>query len=86
VEAARRGVGAELAREFPDVIEPERDALWAADSTTGPDGQRVTLAQRVSEVEARYGKDHMVAQSMTVIRPDLAAAIARTRARILRIG
>jgi hypothetical protein len=83
VEAANRGLAKALFVEFPDIEGPERDALWAADSTTGPDGRRVTLEQRVVEVQRRYGPSHVVAQSMTAIRPELAAAIARTRDRIM---
>lgn len=41
VEANERGVGRHLAMEFIDWPGPERDALWTADATTGPDGRRL---------------------------------------------
>lgn len=81
VEARERGVDRELDSEFVDRPGPERDALWAADATTGPGGARVTLAERVSEVERRYGADHVVARCMRTIRPELEAAIRRTGSR-----
>lgn len=80
VEACERGLGADLLGEFRDEPSVERDALWTADATTGPDGQPMTLDERVCEVEERYGTDHLVARCMRRIRPDLDAAISRTRA------
>jgi hypothetical protein len=81
VEAEHRGVAAPLCAEFADYPGPERDALWSADATTGPDGQRLSLEERVAEVVQRYGADDLVARCMLAIRPQLAAAIARTRDR-----
>ena len=81
VEAHRRGLGDMLCTEFQDRPGPERDALWAADATTGPDGERLTLDERVAEVLDRYGADHLVGQCMQQIHPDLAAAVQCTRAR-----
>lgn len=81
VEAQVRGLGRELLLEFADTPGSERDALWTADATTGPDGQRMTLDQRVREVEERYGRDHRVARCMQHIRPELEAAITRTHVR-----
>ena len=81
VEAHRRGLGEMLCTEFQDRPGPERDALWAADATTGPDGERLTLDERVAEVLDRYGADQLVAQCMQQIHPDLAAAVQCTRAR-----
>lgn len=81
VEANERNIGRELLAEFTDTPTPERDALWTADATTGPDGQRMTLDQRVHEVVERYGTDHLVARCMRTIRTELDAAITRTRDR-----
>lgn len=80
VEARERGVERELCGEFGDQPGPERDALWAADATTGPDGRRVTLAERIREVEQRYGAGHVVSRCIRTIQPELEAAIARTKA------
>lgn len=82
VEADRRGLGVELRAEFADVPGPVRDALWAADATTGPNGETLTLDERVAEVVSRYGEDHLVSECMLLIKPELAAAIARCEARL----
>lgn len=81
VEAHERGFGRELLAEFADRPSAERDALWTADATTGPDGQRMSLDERVREVEERYGTNDLVARCMRRIRPELKAAITRTHAR-----
>lgn len=81
LEAERRGLLEPLDAEFVDRPSPERDALWAADATTGPDGQPLTLQERVDEVIVRYGREHVVSECMLAIRPELEAAITRTRAR-----
>jgi putative nucleotidyltransferase with HDIG domain len=80
-EAERRGVAAQLCAEFADHHSAERDALWAADATTGPAGQEFSLDERVKEVVHRYGPDHLVAECMLAIQPELEAAISRTAAR-----
>lgn len=79
VQADCRGLGRALRTEFPDTPGPERDVLWAADATTGPDGQPLTVAERVADVVDRYGRRHEVAICMRLIRPDLEAAHARVR-------
>jgi putative nucleotidyltransferase with HDIG domain len=80
VEAGHRGLADVLCAEFTDQAGPERDALWTADATTGPSGERLSLDQRISEVVERYGVDSVVAECMRANRPELEAAIARTRA------
>jgi putative nucleotidyltransferase with HDIG domain len=82
MEAERRGLAEMLRSEFTDQPTPERDALWAADATTGPDGQRFSLEERVAEVVERYGPGDVVSDCMRAIQPDLAVAIARTRGRL----
>jgi HD superfamily phosphodiesterase len=81
VEAYERGLADQLTAEFTDHRDATRDALWTADATTGPGGEHLNLDQRVEEIEQRYGEDHLVARCMRVIRPELVAAIERTRAR-----
>lgn len=84
-EAAERGLSRELAR-YPDKVDVVRDSLWACDLTTGPDGEPVTLAQRLSEITARYGPDHLVTRAITSAGPDLNAAVERTRQRLNLAG
>lgn len=55
--AAVRGLGAELA-EFTYYTEnPVADALTMPDQTVGPDGQAMTLEQRLSDMLTRHGRD-----------------------------
>jgi hypothetical protein len=85
VEAAERGVATELIAEFPDKPSAARDALWAADATTGPAGQRFSVAERADEVVARYGADHVVWKRMRRIEPELQSAFDRTMHRPRRV-
>jgi phosphoglycolate phosphatase len=80
-EAAVRGLSRELGR-YPDEVNAVRDALWACDLTTGPDGEPVTLAQRLAEITARYGPDHLVTRAITAAGPELDAAVQRTQQRL----
>jgi len=77
VEADERGLGADLAREFAPAPGHLADALIYCDMTTGPDGQRLHVDQRLSEILARYGPDDVVNRAITRSAPLLAAAAAR---------
>ena len=80
-EAEERGLVEELAA-FPVEDGPVMDALSFADMTTGPVGQPVTLEQRVEEVQCRYSSDDPVRRAIVRARPELEAAIDRTRQRL----
>ena len=85
VEAEFRGLSAhldELPRPKMDVL----DALTYCDMTAGPEGLAVTVDQRIDEVIRRYGRGHVVSQSIGVAADYLrdAAARAQHRARELR--
>lgn len=84
-EAELRGCAAEVA-EFPDEETPLRDALWYCDMVTGPDGQRVTVDDRLAEIRTRYGPDSVVGQFLDVARPELVAAVDRTIERYTAAG
>lgn len=79
VEARHRGVPL----EWPDERTELRDALWWADMTTTPDGVSTTLSQRIREVRARYGDEHVVAISLREAEPALHEAVSATEARLL---
>ncbi|WP_158257300.1 HD domain-containing protein [Kineococcus xinjiangensis] len=81
VEAERRGLG-DVMRRYPDMPGAERDVLWASDATTGPDGQRLSVAERVLEVVQRYEPADLVSECMVHIAPQLAMAMQRTSQRI----
>ncbi|WP_280417264.1 HD domain-containing protein [Nocardia carnea] len=80
VEARRRGISIEWA----DEESATRDALWWADMTTTPDGDRTDVDSRIAEVQARYGSDHVVSLSVAEAAPHLLAAVSRTEQRIRR--
>lgn len=81
IEAAACGLAADLATEFPDAAILERDALWVADATTGPDGQPMTVDERIAEVASRYGTGHRVTSAMRQSRDELRAAVRRIEQR-----
>jgi HD superfamily phosphodiesterase len=82
-EAALRGLGRELARFEPEVSEVA-DALTYADMTTGRNGEVVTLAERLADVEARHGIDSLVVQALHLARAELERAVGVIEAAIAR--
>lgn len=62
-EATLRGFAGEFA-EFPRESGLVADILTYCDLTSGPDGSHVDLAERLSEVRARYGDDHVVVRGL----------------------
>jgi putative nucleotidyltransferase with HDIG domain len=84
-EADERGLGGELQDEFPEQASPLSDALWYADMTTGPEGQDLTVEDRLAEVEERYGPDHVVTRFWAKAKPAIMAAVRRTEDRLSEI-
>lgn len=76
-QADPREIGEALRTEFAEPSGIEQDVLWTADATTGPNGERFTLEERIAEVSDRYGADHFVTHRMIASRRALEAAIAR---------
>jgi hypothetical protein len=81
LEAELRGLSDELA-EFEDEKTALRDALWWADMTTTPDGGKTTVADRVAEIESRYGPDNLVSRFIRRAWDELNAAVERTECRL----
>ena len=81
-EAVRRGVGDDLASEFPAPPGDLADAITYCDMTTGPDGQRLTVGQRLDEIRGRYGPGNLVTESITASAPEITAAVARVAERL----
>ncbi|HVW31467.1 MAG TPA: HD domain-containing protein [Acidimicrobiia bacterium] len=77
LEGELRGFGAEYA-DFEDERSPLRDALWWCCLTTGPDGEPVTLEERIAEWSIRYAGDAVIARYAELAPPELRAALART--------
>jgi putative nucleotidyltransferase with HDIG domain len=85
LEAELRGLSGELA-EFADERTPLRDALWWADMTTTPDGAQTTVADRVREIQSRYGPHDLVTCVIRRAWGDLKAAVERTEHRLDAAG
>ncbi|HEX6676520.1 MAG TPA: HD domain-containing protein [Actinomycetes bacterium] len=78
-EAELRGLAAELA-EFRDEASATSVALTYCDMTTGAAGEPVTLAERLADVERRYGASHVVTRSVRLARPELERCVQQVEA------
>jgi hypothetical protein len=81
IEADQRGLGAFLG-EFKRGPQVLTDCLIFCDMTTSPDGLRVTVDERLTEILARYGPDSVVARSIVLAEPELRAAASRVASRL----
>jgi len=81
LEAELRGIG-DLLTVFPDECGSLRDALWYCDLTTSPDGDAVSVRDRIAEIKERYGPGHILTQFITDGAPELLAAVERTQRRL----
>lgn len=80
IEADLRGLGRELRGEFPRERTIVSDALCACDITTGPDGESLSVSERLDEIRARYGAGHVVTRFSEIAESELRAAVARAAA------
>lgn len=72
--------------EFPYLDSDLDRALTYCDLTTGPDGTRVTLSERVAEITTRYGADHVVARAINAGLPEFERACELTERRMKQAG
>jgi hypothetical protein len=77
IEAEERGLAGVLAREFKPAPRNLDDALIYCDLTTGPDGQHMTIEQRLADIRARYGPTDLVTRALARSAPQLEAATSR---------
>jgi hypothetical protein len=82
IEATERGLGDRLSREFAPVGGELADALIYCDMTAGPDGQRLSVEQRLAEIRNRYGSDDPVSRALVRSAPQLTGAVYRVRRRL----
>jgi HD domain len=80
-EAEERNIADLLTSEFSPEDSAVTDALWCADMTTGPDGQRLDVADRLAEIRQRYGPEDVVTRFWERAEPTLLTAVARAEAR-----
>ena len=83
-EAEERGLLAELTGEFAAPEPVYADALCYCDMTNGPAGAPVAAADRLDEIQVRYGPGHVVTRFVERARPNILAAVARTDALMSR--
>ncbi|MFF0471495.1 HD domain-containing protein [Micromonospora zamorensis] len=81
-EAQERGLAEDLAVEFPLEESPTSDALWFADMTTGPDGQDLSVEERLAEIRMRYGPDDIVTRFWRNAEHPLLVVVERVRLRL----
>lgn len=74
-----------LLRSYPRPPHALAAALAYCDITTGPQGQDVTLEERIAEVGHRRGRDSVVYRALVAARPELEGAVAHTCARLGRV-
>jgi hypothetical protein len=84
-EAELRGLTAELA-DFEDEASATSMALTYCDMTIGAGGEVVTLAERVVDVERRYGHGHVVEQSVRRARPEVERCIEFVQGRLREVA
>jgi HD domain len=82
-EAEAHGLTGVLAA-FADERSAVSDALAYCDLKTGPRGELVTVAERLGEIERRYGPDSLVARALNDASDTLFAMAARTERRLAR--
>jgi HD superfamily phosphodiesterase len=83
-EADLRGLAAEL-NESPSEVSPTADALTYCDLVTGAAGESLTLAERFSDVQRRYGKGDVVTEAMERAYPELEAVVRRVEGRLATV-
>ena len=81
--AAVRGLDRQLA-DFPPQLGPVDDALTYADQTIGPDGEPMTLDQRIAEMLRRHGPDSPNAAANPRREPAVREAVRRVERRLAR--
>ncbi len=76
-EATALGLEDAIAR-FHDERSAVSDALTYSDLTTGPTGERLTVAERLNEIESRYGHESLVVRALKSASDSLLTSVERT--------
>jgi hypothetical protein len=82
IEAAEYGLDGQLAREFEPPRRSLADALIYCDMTTGPDGEHLSVEQRLAEIRSRYGPADPVSRALARSAPQLTRAVTRVRRKL----
>jgi hypothetical protein len=82
LEAREHGLDGHLLAEFPFDHALPHDALCYCDMTTGPDGQRMAVHERLAEIRERYGPGDVVARFIASAEPGIVATVRRVEERL----
>ena len=80
-EAAAHGLAKSIAA-FHDERSAVSDALAYSDLTTGPAGERLTVSERLGEIERRYGQASLVVRALEAASDTLLEMVGRTEQRL----
>lgn len=86
IEARERGLGNELLDEFPLDASLPHAALCFCDMTTGPQGQRMTVEERLAEIRQRYGPGDVVTRFIERAEPSIVATVGRVEKQLAAAG
>jgi hypothetical protein len=86
VEAEVRGLASQLGAEFPAEPSGLTDALTHADMTAGPEGQELTVEERLSEILTRYPEGSVVNTAIRTASRDLVETVRRVERRLAAAG
>lgn len=81
-EARVRGFEGDFLAEFAMPPGDYADALCYCDMSNGPGGERVAAADRLDEIQVRYGPEHTVTQFVEHARDDILASVGRVKAKL----
>jgi hypothetical protein len=81
IDAGLRGLQSLLDEQFPRDDSLPHDELCFCDMTTSPDGELVTIDERLAEIRQRYGEGSIVHDFVDLAEPELRAAVRRVMER-----
>ena len=84
-ETALRGFADEFA-QFPRELSLVADFLTYCDLSCGPDGTRLALDERLREIRARYGDDHVVVRGLEADGDVIRGAFRRVELRLAEVN
>jgi len=80
-EAEARGLAPAMSH-YPDERSAVSDALTYCDLTTGPAGEPMSVADRLGEIERRYGTASLVVRTLARASETILAMVQRTEQRL----
>jgi putative nucleotidyltransferase with HDIG domain len=81
IEAGERGLADVLSLEFETAPYAVSSVLTCCDMTTSPDGEPVSVEQRLAEIQDRYGPGHLVSRSIQRAAPMILSSVQQVQGR-----